>query len=77
MLAIVAFLLVMSLLSAGPAAAHNFTKTDRDDTRGLLDLRSASVAHRSNMVVHYPPDVRCLEALGSRYELVRVHRRDR
>jgi hypothetical protein len=48
----VAFLLVMGLFSAGPAAAHNFTKTDPDDTRGLLDLRSASVAHTSNAVVH-------------------------
>lgn len=52
LLAGVAFLLVMSLLSTGPAAAHDFTKTDRDDARGLLDLRSASVAHGSNVVVH-------------------------
>ena len=52
LLAAVGFLLVMSLLSAGPAAAHNSTKTDPDDTRGLLDLRSASVAHTSNAVVH-------------------------
>lgn len=52
LLASVAFLLVMGLLSTGPAAAHNFTKTDPDDARGLLDLRSASVAHMSNTVVH-------------------------
>jgi hypothetical protein len=52
LLAAVAFLLVMGLLLAGPAAAHNFTKTDPDDARGLLDLRSASVAHTSNAVVH-------------------------
>jgi hypothetical protein len=52
LLAAVAFLLVMGLLSAGPASAHSFTKNDPDDTRGLLDLRSASVAHTSNAVVH-------------------------
>jgi hypothetical protein len=48
----VGFLLVMTLFSAGPATAHTFTKRDGDDTRGLLDLRSASVAHGSNVVVH-------------------------
>jgi phospholipase C len=52
LLAAVAFLLVMSPLSSGPTAAHNVRKTDRDDARGLLDLRSASVAHGSNVVVY-------------------------
>jgi len=52
LLAAVASLLVLGLLSIGPAAAHNFTKTDPDDTRGLLDLRSASVSHTTNAVVH-------------------------
>lgn len=49
---VVAFLLPMALLSAGPVSAHAFTKMDGNDTRGLLDLRSASVAHTSNTVVH-------------------------
>jgi len=49
---ITATALVAGLLSAGPAAAHTFTRTDGDDTRGLLDLRSASVAHTSTAVVH-------------------------
>jgi hypothetical protein len=52
LLAVVAFLLVMGLLAAGPASAHTFTKTDGNDTRGLLDLRSASVSHTSRAVVH-------------------------
>jgi hypothetical protein len=52
LLAAVAFLLVMGLLSAGPASAHTFTKTDGNDARGLLDLRSASVSHTSRAVVH-------------------------
>jgi hypothetical protein len=42
----------MGLLSVGPASAHTFTKTDGNDARGLLDLRSASVSHKSNVVVH-------------------------
>jgi hypothetical protein len=52
LLTAVALLLVAGLLSASPAAAHPFTKTDPNDTPGLLDLRSASVAHRSTAVVH-------------------------
>jgi hypothetical protein len=51
-LALVGSLLAAGLFTAGPASAHNFTKSDGDDTRGLLDLRSASVAHTSTAVVH-------------------------
>jgi hypothetical protein len=52
LLAAVAFLLVMGLLSAGPAAAHNFTKTDGNDSASKIDLRSASVSHTSTGVLH-------------------------
>jgi hypothetical protein len=52
LLAAVALSLVMGMLSAGPAAAHKFTRTDGNDTPGLLDLRSASVAHKTSVVVH-------------------------
>ena len=52
LLAAVALLLVTGLLSAGPAAAHKFTRTDPNDTPGLLDLRSAGVAHKTTVVVH-------------------------
>jgi hypothetical protein len=41
-----------NVLTSGVASAHSVTKTDGNDTRGLLDLRSASVAHKSNAVVH-------------------------
>ena len=48
----VAILLVMGMLSASPAAAHNFTKTDGNDSPGRLDIRTASVRHTSTTVVH-------------------------
>jgi hypothetical protein len=51
-LAAVAFLLLAGVLSAGPAAAHTFTKTDGNDSPGKLDLRSTSVSHTSTGVVH-------------------------
>lgn len=52
LLAVVAFLLVLGMLSAGPASAHTFTKTDGNDTAGKLDIRSAGVSHSSTNVVH-------------------------
>jgi hypothetical protein len=52
LLAAFSFLLVMGLLSAGPAAAHNFTTTDGNDSPGRLDIRTASVRHTSTAVVH-------------------------
>lgn len=48
----VAFLLVMGLLSAGPAAAHTSTKADGNDSPGKLDLRSVSVSHTATGLVH-------------------------
>lgn len=45
-------LLVSSLLPAGSAAAHVFTKLDGNDSRGKLDLRSVSVSHTPRSVVH-------------------------
>lgn len=47
-----AFLLVAGLMSTGPASAHTFTKTDGNDSPGKLDIRSASVNHGNNKVVH-------------------------
>jgi hypothetical protein len=52
LLAAVAFLLMIGLLSAGQAAAHTFTKTDGNDSRGRLDIRTASVSHHLKAVVH-------------------------
>ena len=51
-MAAVGFGLVSGILSAGPAAAHNFTKLDGNDSPGKLDLRSVSVSHTSTGVVH-------------------------
>jgi len=48
----VGLLLVSSLIPAGPAAAHVFTKLDGNDSPGKLDLRSAAVSHTSTSVVH-------------------------
>jgi hypothetical protein len=50
--AALAILLVSGLLSANPSAAHTFTKNDGDDSPSRLDIRSASVEHRGNSVVH-------------------------
>ena len=50
--AAIGFLLVSTVLSAGPAAAHTFTKADGNDSRGRLDLRSVSVSHTATGVVH-------------------------
>jgi hypothetical protein len=52
LLAAVAFVLMIGLLSAGQAAAHTFTKTDGNDSRGRLDIRTASVSHHLKAVVH-------------------------
>jgi hypothetical protein len=51
-LASLAFLLLAGLLSTGSAAAHNFTKTDGNDSPGKLDLKSVSVSHTATGVVH-------------------------
>jgi hypothetical protein len=52
LLAVVAFLLVMGLLSAGPASAHTYTKIDGNDSPGKLDLRAVSVSHTATGLVH-------------------------
>jgi hypothetical protein len=52
LLAVVAFLFVMGLLSAGPAAAHTYTKVDGNDSPGKLDLRAVSVSHTATGLVH-------------------------
>ena len=52
LLAAASFLLVAGLVSAGPASAHTFTKTDGNDSPGKLDIRTASVGHVNNNVVH-------------------------
>jgi hypothetical protein len=53
-LLVVVFPLVLlaPLLSLGPAAAHTFTRNDGNDSPGRLDIRSASVGHQSNRVLH-------------------------
>lgn len=52
LLAVVAFLLLTGLLTAGPAAAHKFTKIDGNDSPGKLDLRAVSVSHTATGLVH-------------------------
>jgi hypothetical protein len=52
LLIVIAFLLLMALLSAGPVAAHTFTKTDGNDSPSKLDLQSVSVSHTSTGVIH-------------------------
>ena len=52
LVAAIGLVLVSTVLSAGPAAAHTFTKADGNDSRGRLDLRSASVSHTATGVVH-------------------------
>ncbi len=45
-------MLVAGVMGTGPAAAHNFTRNDGNDTSGKLDLRAVSVSHTSSAVVH-------------------------
>jgi hypothetical protein len=52
LLATVALLLVSALLSAAPASGHTFTKNDANDSPSKIDLRSVSVSHTTNGVVH-------------------------
>jgi hypothetical protein len=52
LLAVVAFSLLTGLLTAGPAAAHKFTKIDGNDSPGKLDLRAVSVSHTATGLVH-------------------------
>jgi hypothetical protein len=52
LLAVVAFLLLTGLLTAGPAAAHKFSKIDGNDSPGKLDLRAVSVSHTATGLVH-------------------------
>jgi hypothetical protein len=52
LLVLAALLIVAGLLSAGPAAAHTFTRTDGNDSPSKLDLQSVSVSHTSTGVVH-------------------------
>jgi hypothetical protein len=51
-LAAVGFVLVSSVLSVGPVAAHTFTKADGNDSPSKLDLRFAGVSHTATGVVH-------------------------
>jgi hypothetical protein len=39
-------------VAVSPAQAHRYTKGDRNDTPGRLDIRSGSVGHAGNYVVH-------------------------
>ena len=52
LLAVAAFLILTGLLTAGPAAAHKFTKIDGNDSPGKLDLRAVSVSHTATGLVH-------------------------
>jgi hypothetical protein len=52
LLAVVGLFLVSTLLPAGSATAHVFTKLDGNDSPGRIDLRSASVSHTPTGVVH-------------------------
>lgn len=51
-LAAFALLLIAPLLSVGPAVGHTATRNDGNDSPGRLDIRSASVGHANNRVVH-------------------------
>ncbi len=48
----IGLMLVSGVMGAGPAAAHNSTRNDGNDSPGKLDLRSVSVSHTSSAVVH-------------------------
>jgi hypothetical protein len=52
LLIVIAFLVLMALLSAGPVSAHTFTKIDGNDSPSKIDLKAVSVSHTSNSVVH-------------------------
>ena len=51
-MAAVGLVSVATMLFAGPASAHTFTKPDGNDSRGKLDLRSVWVSHTPTGVVH-------------------------
>jgi len=51
-MAAVGLVSVATMLFAGPASAHTFTKPDGNDSPGRLDLRSVSVSHTTTGVVH-------------------------
>jgi hypothetical protein len=52
LLPLIAFSLVAALVSGSPAVAHTFTKSDGNDSKGRLDLRSVTVSHTSNGVMY-------------------------
>jgi hypothetical protein len=53
LLPLIAFSLVSGLLSGSPAVAHTFTKTDQNDIKGKLDIRSVTVSHTPTGAVAY------------------------
>jgi hypothetical protein len=53
LLPLIAFSLVSGLLSGSPAVAHTFTKTDQNDSKGKLDIRSTTVRHTATGAVVY------------------------
>lgn len=50
--AVLGLILSVGSMSAPPAAAHTFTKSDGNDSPGRLDIKSASVKHGSTSVIH-------------------------
>ena len=52
LLVIAAVTIAIAGFTALPADAHSFTRNDGNDSRGKLDLRSASVGHTKTGVVH-------------------------
>jgi hypothetical protein len=50
---LIAFSLVAGLLGGGPAVAHTFTKSDGNDVKGKLDIRSVTVSHTATGAVVY------------------------
>ena len=53
LLPLLAFSMVVGLLSGGPAVAHTFTKFDGNDSKGRLDIRSLTVSHTVTGAVVY------------------------
>ena len=53
LLPLLAFTMVAGLLSGGPAVAHTFTKSDGNDSKGRLDLRSVTVSHSPTGAIVY------------------------